>query len=691
MDSAFFLDVAQRIASRLCDTARWFETDAATGGPRCTWSIQTPDYAGDRNQTLTQEAPGDLYQGNAGIAYFLGRLWDACADAPAADRWRRSAEGGLRQALHQAQDMPDSAWGFHGGRLGVVWVACRLAPILELPELRHQAEELLRPMLGQEFGDHGLDVIAGAAGAIPALLDLRSDFPDLDLLTSARRCGEHLIRRAHQEPDGWSWGTITETAHRHLTGFAHGTSGIGLAFLELEAATGDARFRFAAHMAFLYEDQFFDAEQDNWPDLRNVPFGELLRFQSRERLQTLARAGSIPEYRHHCMVAWCHGAPGIGLSRLRAWRLTGESGHLDLMRTSLVATLRSIREPGPGNFSQCHGHGGNVELPLWAARELDEPKIAEPCLQLARAGAEHFELADRPWPCGTLGGVSDPGLMLGEAGIGLFYLRLVRPEIPTPLLLQPDHGEPRVAEDQVSQDRVSNEAASVYEREAQASAKRFFASTLEAWKRLDGRSLALPLPKPIHGRLPQSPARATFEFLVAQAERADALHRDAFKLERRLFELAFSIDDFSLETRRSLLRPDWSEVNLATAELVIAAVCEVLHTDYSWGEWLRQAAGKPPQAAASSWLLARHNNRMNTRPLQPLTAVIMQGLATPQSARTICALVAEAMGTSAAPEKVRPIVHQQLEQLYRAGFLDARLPETSTSPTSDAQPRPNTE
>ena len=34
-----------------------------------------------------------------------------------------------------------------------------------------------------------------------------------------------------------------------------------------------------------------------------------------------------------------------------------------------------------------------------------------------------------------MGGVSDPGLLLGEAGIGMFLLRLARPEVPSVLFI----------------------------------------------------------------------------------------------------------------------------------------------------------------------------------------------------------------------------------------------------------------
>ncbi|MDR3531448.1 MAG: lanthionine synthetase LanC family protein, partial [Rhodopila sp.] len=42
------------------------------------------------------------------------------------------------------------------------------------------------------------------------------------------------------------------------------------------------------------------------------------------------------------------------------------------------------------------------------------------------------------WPCGVPGGGETPGLLLGLAGIGYFYLRLHSPsEVPSILLVEP--------------------------------------------------------------------------------------------------------------------------------------------------------------------------------------------------------------------------------------------------------------
>jgi hypothetical protein len=54
---------------------------------------------------------------------------------------------------------------------------------------------------------------------------------------------------------------------------------------------------------------------------------------------------------------------------------------------------------------------------------------------VAAAGQDHYGGPGGAWPCGA-GGGETPGLLLGLAGIGLFYLRLHHPATPAVLLVR---------------------------------------------------------------------------------------------------------------------------------------------------------------------------------------------------------------------------------------------------------------
>jgi hypothetical protein len=61
---------------------------------------------------------------------------------------------------------------------------------------------------------------------------------------------------------------------------------------------------------------------------------------------------------------------------------------------------------------------------------VNTPRLRQVAELAAREGIETYEARGRPWPCGTHGGMPDPSLIVGEAGIGAFYLCLADPETP---------------------------------------------------------------------------------------------------------------------------------------------------------------------------------------------------------------------------------------------------------------------
>src|SRR5262249_12347566 len=148
-----------------------------------------------------------------------------------------------------------------------------------------------------------------------------------------------------------------------LTGFSHGASGIGWALLELHAKTGDSRYRHAAEQAFLYERSHFDSHHQNWPDFRNM---EEAGMPVRSDQPSFA-------------VSWCHGAPGIGLARLRAATLTGDATYREEAELAVATTSQILTESAGRyeNFSLCHGVGGNCDTLIEASRILSERRYLE--------------------------------------------------------------------------------------------------------------------------------------------------------------------------------------------------------------------------------------------------------------------------------------------------------------------------
>ena len=651
MDQELALDTTRRIARRIAEQATW-QDDV------CTWQIQVTDRSQpEQRKTLSQAASPDLYQGSAGIAFFLAEASKVLAE----DHLAEVARGGIRHAL-DADPGHGRPFSFHNGPLGIAWVSTRMAQILDDAELRSQAIALLEPLMDPEQRDSGMDVIAGAAGAIPALLELAQDLEQPELVEIARRLGDGLLAQAHREPLGWSWSTMGRAAVRNLCGLAHGVAGIGLALLELAQATGDGRYLFAAEMAFLHERQFFHPDASNWLDLRNSVLNDFITYGRIPQLREALQAGQAPTWHPHFMTAWCHGAPGIGLCRLRAFELTGEEIYRKELGIALGRTRDSIRQDASQrtNFSQCHGIGGNCELPISAAHVLDDPTLLEESLEAAHLGRETWELAGEPWPCGTLSSATDPSLMLGEAGIGLFYLRLAHPETPTPLLLRPDPTESTTLDEEG------------YRKAAEEAVDDYF--------RLSRRVVSILAPdRPLETRatspLARSPVECAHEDLAQSLndldEPARRLIEDASKLERERYRSTLAIDDFTTEFLEGLVRPPWEDLEPRTSRFRRPEHSHLVTLDHDWATWLDNEPTKgSPVEEEQTFLLHRRANRIHFRPLSPFAELLLEATETPRDFEELVDHGMEATGGGIERDLLAGRIEQQLEQLYRAGLVD---------------------
>src|SRR6266511_4585198 len=280
-------------------------------------------------------------------------------------------------------------------------------------EFLAQAQELLRRLAGAALVDSpGFDLTQGRAGAIIAFLALHAETGDSWFLEEATRLGNDLLATAERSDGAWSWRAPDGVHRANLTGLSHGTAGVALALSELAFASGERRFLDAGAGALRYERGWFDHDARNWRDLRDEPRG--------------AKQGSGPK---RFATHWCHGAPGIALSRLRIYELFEDGGLRGEAEVALSTTREAVASASwPGrDFSLCHGLAGNADVLLEGTRVLgkggDHPAAAVP-QALADFGArQYLTEGGGSWPCGAGGGAT-PGLMIGLAGIGHFYLRL---------------------------------------------------------------------------------------------------------------------------------------------------------------------------------------------------------------------------------------------------------------------------
>lgn len=356
-----------------------------------------------------------FYDGLPGVVLFLAYLGTVTAE----NRYTALAESALttmQRQLEISKSFIKSIGGFEGWG-GVIYTLTHLGILWNEPALLAEAEALVELLPDLIAKDEYLDIIGGAAGCLNSLISLYRCRPSQRTLATAIQCGEQIISHAKTMEQGIGW-VRPGGGELPLAGFSHGVAGIASALLELSALTNDSRFRTTALAAIEYERSLFRPEVGNWPDLRDFSSSILADKDDNQPI---------------CMTAWCHGAPGIGLGRLRSLP------HLDdaKIRAEIDTALKTTLAHGFGsNHSLCHGDLGNLELLLQASLILDDPQWETQVNRLASIILESIN--QHGWLCGVPLGVETPGLMTGLAGIGYGLLRLAEPtRVPSVLVLEP--------------------------------------------------------------------------------------------------------------------------------------------------------------------------------------------------------------------------------------------------------------
>lgn len=346
----------------------------------------------------------DIYSGTSGISLFLAYLYKYNKD----ETLYLTAEGSIRHALlHTNLINSKNIFGFYTGIIGIAYVANKIGNMFDDNYFKQKALSLM-VSLGKKIGNIRLmDIINGNAGAIPALLEIYNTTEDKSLLNLAIRLGDELILRSVKTEEGVSWDYTSngiKGTSKNLTGFSHGAAGVAYSLLKLYSVTNNDKYKKVAELAFKYENKWYNDKEKNWADFR--PDGK------KNKKIKYARA-------------WCHGAPGIGLSRLFAYTLLRKDEYLSNLNAALQNTTDFVTNNylKDYDFSQCHGLAGISELLISSGLKLNNSNFITLAEQIGIFGIQEYQLNSNPWPLG-IGLGQTPALMLGKAGIGLFYLRL---------------------------------------------------------------------------------------------------------------------------------------------------------------------------------------------------------------------------------------------------------------------------
>jgi lantibiotic modifying enzyme len=350
-----------------------------------------------------------MFNGRIGEALFFAALFATTADPAheeAALRASQAIRAGAADAAFRERLLERVGYGLTGVG-SQVYALVRMSQFLNRPELLDDAAALAEVLTPERIGrDRAHDVFWGAAGAALGLLALYDHTGDPAVLERAVACGDHLLARRGTDPATGlrAWATIQPAL---FTGFAHGTSGIGHALLRLHQATDEARFYDAAIEGFAWERTVFREDVGDWPDTPDQPADRPL------------------------ISAWCHGAPGMMLSRLTALYVLREADEADLAEDLDRGLTRTSEAPVDEADHLCCGNLGRVDILLEAGRVLENESLVEQSRAMAEEVLQRVD--ERGWavPRTAEDGHdrhASGGLWQGTTGIAYTLLRMTDPD-----------------------------------------------------------------------------------------------------------------------------------------------------------------------------------------------------------------------------------------------------------------------
>ena len=187
------------------------------------------------------------------------------------------------------------------------------------------------------------DYLSGSAGAIIVLTKLYAETNNRRYLDVAEILGENIWKMAKKQKNGY--GIVSDKDKLPpLAGMAHGASGYIMAYAYLYEKIPSEEDYERIIALLTYENSLFEEKTGNWKDIRKGVDKNTM--------------------------AWCHGAPGIVLARLklRSLNVFHNNGEIEADIAKCIRTFE--RNQKNDSICLCHGLSGNC----WINKYILEAK-----------------------------------------------------------------------------------------------------------------------------------------------------------------------------------------------------------------------------------------------------------------------------------------------------------------------------
>ncbi|MBU3157719.1 type 2 lantipeptide synthetase LanM family protein (plasmid) [Clostridium estertheticum] len=347
----------------------------------------------------------NLYEGLAGVALYYAYLAKITNREDFLSIAKKSIIPIKRQLKIEKQFYKNSEIGAYSGDSSLIYTLLVLANMWNDKELLNETLDTLKYIERQIEYDENYDLMSGSAGCIIVLIKLYEQTGEKYALDLAIRCGEMLLKKAIDIEGGFGW--QPKIASNALAGFSHGAAGISWALYKLGDISGMNKFTQAGHKALVFERSLFSKERGNWADKR--------------AFKGVVNEDLVP-------LAWCHGAPGILLSRLLIRPYVNLKEERDYIDKEINVALNTTEKFGFGrSHCLCHGDLGNIEILNYASECLNRYELKDLTTNYSRIVVD--DILNGKWQCGLPNQKEVPGVMLGISGIGLSLLKLYDPDL----------------------------------------------------------------------------------------------------------------------------------------------------------------------------------------------------------------------------------------------------------------------
>lgn len=325
------LSIKMRIEEQIHKIVSWVCSSAVIAGQDVNWiGLQF----WDKQRWGLVPSGMYLYSGISGMALLLAEYLELFEDKEVENIFQMA----IKKMMRYTDELCDSETfdktlrtGLYEGESSIVYAYLLMHKMTDDMSYLRYAELHFQVVENNWQNDTCYDYLSGNAGAIVVAMMLYVVTKKEDYLILAVQMEKCLWENRQDTEHGVGW--VVDTLTKPLAGMAHGNSGFLMAYAELYEHTQNSQYLYKIAKILEYEDSLYLEETGNWADLR---------------------ASSDNK---HSMNAWCHGAPGILLARLRL---------VNIFQSDIIA--KNIQRASQALFSAerdwqiclCHGMAGKL-------------------------------------------------------------------------------------------------------------------------------------------------------------------------------------------------------------------------------------------------------------------------------------------------------------------------------------------